>query len=109
MLNLISNEPDIDNTYKHLYEAKYQSLINKRENTGLKYFNDSIAFIEYSNDMDDIYKNMEEYNPNKKRKILIVCDDMIVDMLTNKKLNPVVTELFIRGGRTINIYLVFIE
>ena len=109
MLNLISNEPDIDNTYKHLYEAKYQSLINKRENTGLKYFNDSIAFIEYSNDMDGIYKNMEEYNPNKKRKILIVCDDMIVDMLTNKKLNPVATELFIRGGRTINIYLVFIE
>ena len=107
VLNLISNEPGIDNTCKDLYEAKYQLLINKRENTGLLYFNDSIAFIEYSNDMDDIYKNMEEYNPNKKRKTLIVCDDMIFDMLTNKKLNPVVTELFIRG-RTINIYLVFI-
>ena len=107
MLNLISNEPGIDNTCKDLYETKYQLLINKRENTGLLYFNDSIAFIEYSNDMDDIYKNMEEYNPNKKRKTLIVCDDMIFDMLTNKKLNPVVTELFIRG-RTINIYLVFI-
>ena len=47
--------------------------------------------------MDDIYKNIEEYNPNKKRKILIVFDDMIADMLSNKKLNPIVTELFIRG------------
>ena len=47
--------------------------------------------------MDDIYKNIEEYNQNKKRKILIVDDDMIVDMLSNKKLNPIVTELFIRG------------
>ena len=82
-------------------------LINKREYTGLKHFNDSKAFIEYSNDMDDIYKNIEEYNPNKKRKILIVFDDMIADMLSNKKLNPIVTELFIRG-RKLNISLVFI-
>ena len=57
--------------------------------------------------MDDIYKNIEEYNPNKKRKILIVFDDMIADMLSNKKLNPVVTELFIRA-RKLNIPLVFI-
>ena len=57
--------------------------------------------------MDDIYKNIEEYNPNKKRKILIVFDDMIADMLSNKKLNPIVTELFIRG-RKLNISLVFI-
>ena len=57
--------------------------------------------------MDNIYKNIEKYNPNKKRKILIVFDDMIADMLNNKKLNPVVTELFIRG-RKLNIYLVFI-
>ena len=56
-------------------------LINKRESTGLKYLNDSKAFIEYSN---DIYKNIEEYNQNKKRKILIVFDDMIADMLSNK-------------------------
>ena len=58
--------------------------------------NDSIALIEYSNDMDDIYKNIEEYNPNKKRKILIVFDDMIPDMFSNKKLNPIETKLFIR-------------
>ena len=57
--------------------------------------------------MDDIYKNIEEYNPNKKRKILIVFDDMIADMLSNKKLNPIVTELFIRE-RKLNISLVFI-
>ena len=57
------------------------------ENTDLKYLNDSKAFIKYSNDMDDIYKNIEEYNPNKKRKILIIFDDMIADMLSNTKLN----------------------
>ena len=61
-------------------------LINKRESTGLKYFNDSKFFIEFSNDMDDIYKNIEEYNPNKKRKILIVFDDMIPDMISDKNL-----------------------
>ena len=57
--------------------------------------------------MDNIYKNIEEYNPNNKRKILIVFDDMIADMLSNKKLNPMVTELFIRGIK-LNISLVFI-
>ena len=57
--------------------------------------------------MDDIYKSIEECNPNKKQKILIVFDDMIVDMLTNKNLNPIVTELFIRG-RKLNFSLVFI-
>ena len=57
--------------------------------------------------MDNIYKNIEEYNPNKKRKILIVFDNMIADMLSNKKLNSIVTELFIRG-RKLNISLVFI-
>ena len=54
---------------KDPYETKYQLLINKRESTGLKYLNDSKAFIEYSNNMGDIYKNIEEYNPNEKRKI----------------------------------------
>ena len=82
-------------------------IINKRESTRLKHLNDSKAFIEYSNNMDDIYKNIEEHNPNKKRKILIVFDDMIADMLCKKKLNPIVTELFIRG-RKLKIYLIFI-
>ena len=61
-------------------------LINKRESTGLKYLNDPKVFIKYSNDIDDIYKNIEEYNPIKKRKILIVFDDMFADMLSNKNL-----------------------
>ena len=57
--------------------------------------------------MVDINKNIEDCNPNKKRKILIVFDDMIADMLNNKKLNPIVSELFIRG-RKLNISLAFI-
>ena len=91
---------------KDPYEAKYQFLINKREGTGLKLFNDTKSFIEYSNDMQVVYKNVQKYNIGKKRKILIVFDDMIVDMINNEKLNPIVTELFIRG-RKLNISIVF--
>ena len=100
LLNLINNQPSIDKIYlyaKDPYETKYQYLINKREKVGLDHFKDPIAFMEYSNDMEDVYKNTENYNPGKKRNILILFDDMIADMITNKKLNPVVTELFIRG------------
>ena len=110
MLNLINNETDIDKIYLHtkvLYEAKYQLLINKRENTLLNYFNDSKALIKYSNDMDNICKNIEEYNPDKKQKLLIVFDDMIDYMLSYKKPNLIVTESFIRG-RKLNISLAFI-
>ena len=85
----------------------YQFLINKRESIGLKHFNDPKAFIEYSNNMYDVYKNIDDYNPDKENKILIVFDDMIADMINNKKLNSIVTELFIRG-RKLNISLVFI-
>ena len=92
---------------KDPYEAKYQFLINKRESVGLKHFNDCKAFIEYLNDMQDVYKNITEYNPGKKHEILIVFDDMIAGMINNKKLNSIVTELFIRG-RKLNISLVFI-
>ena len=63
--------------------------------------------MEYSNDMQDVCKNIEDYNPIKNRKILIVFDDMIADMINNKKLNPVVTELFIRG-RKLSISIAFI-
>ena len=99
LLNLINKEPHINKTYlyaKDPDEAKYQILINKGESTGLKYFNDSKAFIECSNDMEDIYKNIEECNPNKKQKILIAFDYMIADMLSNKQVNLIVTELLIR-------------
>ena len=110
LLNLINNQPDIDKIYlyaKDSYEAKYQYLINKREKVGLDHFDDSKAFMEYSNDIQDVYKNIEDYNPGKERKVLIVFDDMIADMINNKKLNPVVTELFIRG-RKFHISFVFI-
>ena len=70
---------------KDPYEAKYQFLINKRESTGLKHFNDPKAFIEYSNDMQDVYKNIDEYNTDKERKILIVFDVMIADMTNNRQ------------------------
>ena len=63
--------------------------------------------MEYSNDMQDVHKNIEDYNPIKTRKILIVFDDMIADTINNNKLNPVVTELFITG-RKLNIFIIFI-
>ena len=93
---------------KILMKQKHQFSINKRESTWFKHLNDSKAFIEYSNDMVYIYKNVEDYNPNKKRKILISFDDMIAKILNNKKLSPIVTELFIRG-RKLSISLVFIS
>ena len=110
LLNLIESRPDIDKIYfyaKDSYEAKYQYLINIREKVGIDHHDDPRAYIEYSNDMHDVYKNIDEYNPNKENKILIVFDDMIADMIHNKKLNSIVTELFIRG-RKLNISLVFI-
>ena len=88
-------------------KKKYQYLINKREKVGLNHFNDPKAFMEYSNDMQDVYKNIADYNPIKKRKILIVFDDMVADMINNNKLNPIVMELFIRC-RKLNISIVFI-
>ena len=87
--------------------SEYQLLIDKRENTDLKHFNDSKTNVEFSNDMDDIYKNIKEYNPNKQRKILTVFDGIIADILTNKNPNPIVTDLFVRGSR-LNIFLAFI-
>ena len=95
----MENQPDIDKIYlsaKDPYESKHQCLINKREGVGINHFNDPKSFIEYSNDIHDVYKNIDEYNPDKENKILIVFDDMIADMINNKKLNLIVTELFIR-------------
>ena len=110
LLNLINDQPNIDKIYlyaKDPYEAKYQYLIDKREKVGLDHFDDPKALMEYSNDMQDVYKNIEEHNPNITHKVLIVFDDMIADMINSKKLNPIVTELFIRG-RKLNISIVFI-
>ena len=88
-------------------EAKNKLLINKRESAVLKHLNDSKVFFECSNDMRDIYKSTEKDNPTKKRKILIVFDDMTADMLSNEKHNPILTELFIRC-RKLNTSIVLI-
>ena len=74
---------------------------------GINHFNNRKVFIEYSNDMSDVYKNINYYNSDRENKVLIVFDDMVADMIHNKKLDSIVTELFIRG-RKLNIYLVFI-
>ena len=74
LLHLMHNQPDIDKIYlyaKDSYEDKYQYLINKRESVGINRFNDPKAFIEYSNDMHDVYKNIDNYNPDKENKTLI--------------------------------------
>ena len=109
--NLLSQQPNIGKVYlyaKDPYEVKYQFLIHNKQSTGLKHFNDFKAFIEYCNNMDDIYKNIEEYSPNKKQKVLIVFNEMVSDMVSNRKLTQIGTELFIRG-RKLNISLVSIK
>ena len=110
MINLINEQNDIDKIYlyaKDLRESKYEYLIKKRENVGIKHVSNPNAFIECSNTMDDVYKNIHDYNPNRKRKILIVFDDMIADIMTNKKFQALIKELFIRC-RKLNISLVSI-
>ena len=110
LLNLINEQKDIDKIYlyaKDLSESKYKYLIRNRENTGIKHLNDSKAFTECSDTMDDVYENIENYNPNRNRKILIVFDDMIADIMTNKKFQSVIKDLFIRCRKP-NISLVFI-
>ena len=110
LLNLINEQDDTDNIYlfaKDLSEPKYEFLIKKRENVEIKHLNDPNAFIECSNTMDDVYENINDYNPIRKRKKLIVFDDMIADIMTNKKFQAIIKELFIRC-RKLNISLVFI-
>ena len=99
LINLINKQKDIDKIYlyaKDLSEPKYEYLIKKRENVGIKHVSNPNAFIECSNTMDDVYKNIHDYNPNRKRKILIVFDDMIADIMTNTKFQALIKELFIR-------------
>ena len=108
LINLINQKLHTDKFYlyaKNPYKGKYHFVINKREGEALKHCSDSKAF-ERLNDTDDIYKNIEQYNPNKQHKIQIAFDDMNADILSNKIPNPIVTELFIRG-RKLDIYLDF--
>ena len=78
---------------KDLSEPKYEFLIQKREDAGIKHLNASKAFIECSNTMDDIYENIDDYKPTTRRKILIVFDHMIADIMSNKNFQPVVKKL----------------
>ena len=87
--------------------TKYQFLIKECEDAEIKDLNGPSAFIEYSNTMDDVYNNIDDYNPKRKRKILIVFDDIIADIMTNKKFQAIIKELFIRC-RKLSISLVFI-
>ena len=82
-------------------------MIKKREDAGTKHFSDPNAFIECSNTMDDFYENIDNYNPNRQRKILIVFDEMIADIMSNKNFQAIIKELFFRC-RKLNISLVFI-
>ena len=110
LINLINKQNDIDKIYLHardLSEPKYEYLIKKREDAGIKHLNNPNAFIECSNTMDDVYENIHDYNSSRKRKILIVFDDMIADIMTNKRFQAIIKELFIRC-RKLNISLVFI-
>ena len=107
MFDLINEQNDIDKIYsyaKKLSEPQYEYLIKKGENAGIKHLNDPNALIECSNTMDGIYKNINDYNPRRKRTILIVFDDMIADVKGNKKLQAIREELFIRC-RKLNISL----
>ena len=110
LLNLINEQHDIDKIYlyaRDLNEPKYKILIEKRKDAGIKHLNDPNAFIECSNAMDDVYENIHDDNSSRKRKILIVFDDMIADIMANKKFQAIIKELFVRC-RKLSISLVFI-
>ena len=110
LIDLINEQNNIDKVYlypRDLSEPKYEYLIKKRENTGIKHLNNPNVFIECSNTMDDVYDNINDYNSSRRRKILIVFDDMIGDIMINRRLQAIIKELFIRC-RKLNISFVFI-
>ena len=102
---------DIDKIYLYIkdpFKLKCQLLIDEREKVRIENLKNPKAFVDYSQTIDDVYENLEDYNPTKKRRVLIVFDDMIADMESNKKLSPKVTELFLRGKK-LNISLDFLS
>ena len=110
LLHLIKNLHPIDKVYlyaKDLSEKKYEFLINKREQAGIKNLNDPHVFIEYSNDMDDVLGDIDNYSKNRDKKVLIIFDGMIADIMRNEKFKAIVKEIFIRC-RKLNISIVFI-
>ena len=93
LLNLINEQHDIEKIYLYagdLNEPKYKIFIKKCEDAWTKHLNDPNAFIECSNIMDDVYENIHDYNSSRKRKILIVFDYMIADIMTNKKCQSII-------------------
>ena len=110
LLHLIDKFHPIDKIYlytKDTDEEKYQYLINKREQAGIKKLNEPHTFIEYSNDINDVLENINNYNKNRDKKVLIIFDDMIADIMRSEKFKAIVKELFIRC-RKLNISIVFI-
>ena len=111
LLNLIKHQrPDVDKSYLYVkdpFKSKDQLFINGREKGGSKELKNPKAFIDYSQTID-VYESLEDYKQTKKRKDMIVFDDMIADMEVNKKLSPIVTELFLRGTK-LNLSLIFIS
>ena len=110
LLHLINNLHPIDKIYlyaKDIGKEKYQFLINKREQAGLKNLNDLKAFKEYLDDMDELVDDINNYNKNKDNKVLIVFDDMIADIEYNKNFKRIIKELFYRAHK-INVSIVFI-
>ena len=109
LLHLINNFQPIDKIYlyaKDTDEKKYQYLINKREQAGIENLNDPHAFIEYSSDMNDVLEDINNYNKNRDRKVLIIFDDMIANIMRSEKFKAIVKELFIRC-RKLNNSIVF--
>ena len=110
LLHLINNFHPIDKIYLYAQDTdqkKYQFLINKREQAGIKNLNDPHAFIEHSNDMNDVLDDINNYNKNRDKKVLIIFDDMIADIMRSEKFKAIVKELFIRC-RKLNTSIVFI-
>ena len=93
LINLINEQNDIDKIYlyvRDLSEPKYEYLIQKREDVGIKHLNNPDVFIQCSNTMDDVYDNINDYNSNRRRKILIVFDDMVADIMTNERFQAII-------------------
>ena len=110
LLHLIDKFHPIDKIYlytKDTDEEKCQYLINKREQAGIKNLNDLYTFIEYSNDINDVLEDINNYNKNRDKKVLIIFDDIIADIMRSKKFKAIVKELFIRC-RKLNISIDFI-
>ena len=112
LLNLIKHQrPDIEKIYLYIkdpFESNYQLLITGREKVGIKRLKNPKVFIDHSQTINDLYQNLEDYNPTKKRRVLIVFDDVIADMESNKKISPIVNESFLREGK-LNISIVFLR